>query len=368
MSGENSGQNTPRPGSSSWARSASNRPRVGRVGDWNNDSAPSSSSGSGGRRIATLGSLGGGSSSSRAPPRDESDDDEDENKPQGETYFAGGERSGVSIQGPGGREGNESPGARDLVRNLLRRAAEGGAAPSQQPRSSVFSGGGHVLGSDDVESSFVPDPNAQGEDDTAYRSITLWRQGFQIEDGELMRYDEPGNAEILAQINAGNAPLSLLNARLGQHVELRVAKRTHEDYVPPQGPRAFVGSGNRLGAPVPNAPSGSTAMPGDFPSAAPSQPAASEDRASINTQFEVDQTQPTTSIQIRLADGTRMVARMNLTHTVGDIRNFINASRPENRTRPYTVGTTFPNRVLENDAETVEAAKLQNSVIVQRWA
>lgn len=109
-------------------------------------------------------------------------------------------------------------------------------------------------------------------------------------------------------------------------------------------------------------------MPGDFPSAAPSQPAASEDRASINTQFEVDQTQPTTSIQIRLADGTRMVARMNLTHTVGDIRNFINASRPENRTRPYTVGTTFPNRVLENDAETVEAAKLQNSVIVQRWA
>jgi len=58
---------------------------------------------------------------------------------------------------------------------------------------------------------------------------------------------------------------------------------------------------------------------------------------------------------------------MNLTHTVGDIRNFINASRPENLTRAYTIGTTFPTRVLDNDAETIQAAGLVNSVVVQRW-
>ncbi|KAJ7757846.1 hypothetical protein B0H14DRAFT_405784 [Mycena olivaceomarginata] len=28
-------------------------------------------------------------------------------------------------------------------------------------------------------------------------------------------------------------------------------------------------------------------------------------------------------IQVRLADGTRLIARMNLTHTVGDLRGFI---------------------------------------------
>ncbi|KAJ2921919.1 hypothetical protein H1R20_g15169, partial [Candolleomyces eurysporus] len=128
-------------------------------------------------------------------------------------------------------------------------------------------------------------------------------------------------------------------------------------------------------------------MPGEFPAASSSTSGTGE-RESITTRFEVDQTLPTTSVQIRLADGTRMVARMNLTHTVGDIRNFINAfvpclhprnvysiystmapnrSRPENLTRPYAIATTFPNRVLENNAETIEAAKLANSVVVQRW-
>ena len=78
---------------------------------------------------------------------------------------------------------------------------------------------------------------------------------------------------------------------------------------------------------------------------------------------------------------------MNLTHTVQDIRNFINAyvcpshrlymcrvdlylvsSRPENRARPYTIGTTFPNRTLEDNTQSIEAAGLVNSVVVQRWA
>lgn len=33
-----------------------------------------------------------------------------------------------------------------------------------------------------------------------------------------------------------------------------------------------------------------------------------------------DETQPTTSIQIRLSDGSRVVARFNYSHTVRDIR------------------------------------------------
>lgn len=76
---------------------------------------------------------------------------------------------------------------------------------------------------------------------------------------------------------------------------------------------------------------------------------------------------------------------MNHTHTVGDIRNFINAcvrshaayslfvsdmrdsARPENLARPYTIGTTFPNRILDDDSKTIKDAGLVNSVIVQRW-
>jgi len=75
--------------------------------------------------------------------------------------------------------------------------------------------------------------------------------------------------------------------------------------------------------------SSGSSMPGAFPSSSSSrniQAAASDSGSSSSIpKFEVDQTKPTTSVQIRLADGTRMVCRMNLTHTVGDIRNFINA-------------------------------------------
>lgn len=38
----------------------------------------------------------------------------------------------------------------------------------------------------------------------------------------------------------------------------------------------------------------------------------------------LDPDQPTTSIQIRLADGTRLVAKFNHSHTVNDIRQYIN--------------------------------------------
>ena len=114
-------------------------------------------------------------------------------------------------------------------------------------------------------------------------------------------------------------------------MELRVAKRITEDYVPPKGLKAFAGSGHRLGAVVPdfNMETSST-MPGTFPVAPatltrPTVQSSTIDRDHTSTRFEVDQSLPTTSVQIRLADGTRMVCRMNLTHTVLDIRNFINA-------------------------------------------
>ena len=37
----------------------------------------------------------------------------------------------------------------------------------------------------------------------------------------------------------------------------------------------------------------------------------------------LDPSQPTTSLQIRLADGTRLTAKFNHTHTVNDVRQFI---------------------------------------------
>lgn len=37
----------------------------------------------------------------------------------------------------------------------------------------------------------------------AIRHLTFWRDGFSVEDGPLMRYDDPTNARILEEINSG---------------------------------------------------------------------------------------------------------------------------------------------------------------------
>jgi len=260
-----------------------------------------------------------------------------------------------------------------MVRDILRRAAQAGPPPADSSvTSTAFRGGGHTLGSDEVESTYIPDPDAEDDAETAIRHLTFWRNGFQVEDGELMRYDDPEHARILAEINSGLAPPSTLGVQTGQRVELRVAKRTQDDYTPPKGAKSFGGSGHRLGGIVPGDSTGGGgpgSMPGSFPSTSTFTSRAPSEavKPSFATKFEVDQSQPTTSIQIRLADGTRMVARMNLTHTVGDIRNFIDASRPENVSRPYVIMTTFPNRTLDDDSATIQGAGLVNSVVVQRW-
>src|SRR5882762_5175582 len=40
-------------------------------------------------------------------------------------------------------------------------------------------------------------------EDTAIRYITFWRDGFSVDEGELRRYDDPAQAQILSEINAG---------------------------------------------------------------------------------------------------------------------------------------------------------------------
>jgi UBX domain-containing protein 1 len=132
---------------------------------------------------------------------------------------------------------------------------------------------------------------------------------------------------VLTKKCRSRAPPSILDVLPGQPVELRVARRTDEDYVPTPR-RGFAGSGSRLGGVVPEpvAPSSSMpvpqiGMPGSFPGAdvssssivasapAPPVPVASRPREqaqeSAGTRFSVDQTKPTTSVQVRLADGTR---------------------------------------------------------------
>lgn len=81
----------------------------------------------------------------------------------------------------------------------------------------------------------------------------------------------------------------------------------------------------------------------------------------------VDETLPSTSIQLRLSDGTRMVAKFNNHHTVDDIRAFIDFSRPGN---PINYGLQvmgFPPKPLTDPFQTIDEAGLANSVVIQKF-
>lgn len=98
------------------------------------------------------------------------------------------------------------------IHRAPRAPEEAPSASSGAGRSNWFSGGGHTLGSDEVPSQVIPDPAAAAagaagaggeEQETAIRNLTFWREGFSIDDGELMRYDVPENQRILDAINSG---------------------------------------------------------------------------------------------------------------------------------------------------------------------
>lgn len=300
--------------------------------------------------------------------------------------FAGGERSALNVENP---ELNRRGNGRSIVDDILSRAATSSHAgvPSSQasfmglhgtPKNNAFTGKGFSIGGTTVgdekedtaqpyDSSMVDDNGVMDDEEPAVRHLTFWQDGFSVEDGPLHRYDDPANQTILEAINSGRAPLSLLNVRFGQPVELLVARRTNEKYVPPPPPPAkpFEGPGNRLGAP----------SAGNMVSHEPHHPASAASSAPTDA-VQVDPSQPATQVQVRLRDGQRLIVKLNMTHTVSDLRRQIEAyvyatytnlllrQRPDLAHQTYTLRASFPPKPLSNDACTVAEAQLANAVVL----
>lgn len=92
--------------------------------------------------------------------------------------------------------------------------------------------------------------------------------------------------------------------------------RRHEPYVKPKAAlNPFSGQGHMLGSPSPTVVSSATPL-GD------TNRTKNEEKA--RSQIIITENEPTTNIQLRLVDGTRLIARFNHTHRVSDLHNFIN--------------------------------------------
>jgi UBX domain-containing protein 1 len=164
-------------------------------------------------------------------------------------------------------------------------------------------------------------------------------------------------------IHRGRAPIHLLNVDHGQEVDLELDVQKTQNYVQPKKKYVpFAGGGQRLGSPTPGGPSADTVT------VAPAAPTAQTTASASGPRVTLDPSQPTLRLQIRLGDGGRLQSQFNPTHTIGDIYEFVDQSRPE-VTRPYTLATTFPNKDHDDKSLTlsdVDALK-KGGVVVQKW-
>ena len=184
-----------------------------------------------------------------------------------------------------------------------------------------------------------------------------------MDDGPLFRADDPANAAILAQIKQGRAPMSMLNVEPGQEVDVKLEQHTEKYTQPKKKYTPFSGGGQRLGSPTPGVGATTETPSAPIPAAAPSPAASAPAGPSI------DDSQPILSLQIRLGDGTRLPARFNTTHTIGDVYSFVTASNAESRTRGFALMTTFPSKDLNDKSQVLGdlAEFKRGGVVVQKW-
>ena len=281
------------------------------------------------KKFATLGDFGSNN-------KDDSDsDDEPEN------LYAGGDKSGLAVQNPDNQRGSE-----DLKKKIIEKARRSGkeqAKEDETKKTSFFTGNAQTLGGDDAPSQEIRGEQQEKAAERVKRTLHFWSDGFSIDDGELYRFDDPANAQILQQIRGGRAPLHIMNVGHGQEVDVNVLPH-EENYVKPKAQyKPFGGSGTRLGSPTP-ASSSNSAMPGSFTQEAS---VTSSSTPAVPTS-QIDESRPTITIRISLGSGTRLTSKFNTDQTIGDVYDFVR--RAETGGRSFVLQTTFPTKEFTDEA------------------
>ncbi|XP_054778024.1 plant UBX domain-containing protein 4-like [Prosopis cineraria] len=273
------------------------------------------------------------------------DSDSDSDGPQ--EYYTGGEKSGMLVQDPS--KGNDVDAIFNQARQLgaIERPLDQLQDP---PRSTSFTGTARLLSGETVQST-------SQQPESFVHNIVFWSDGFTVNDGPLRRLDDPENASFLESIKKSECPKELEPADRRSSVNVNLIRRTEKYPEPEKRHLPFQGVGRTVGSSSTSAAPETTVASGSGPSNAPTPSAG----------LVVDQSLRSTSVQIRLADGTRLISHFNYHHTISDIRAFINASRPGGALNYQLQVMGFPPKLLTDETRTIEQEGLANSVVLQKF-
>ncbi|KAI0558190.1 Protein tyrosine phosphatase SHP1 [Gracilaria domingensis] len=87
------------------------------------------------------------------------------------------------------------------------------------------------------------------------------------------------------------------------------------------------------------------------------------DAAGAAAAVAVGESHPVAIIRVHLSDGSRVTARLNEDHTVGDLRRSVTTSRPS--ATSFTLSTTSPQEVHSNDVKAIKTKQLKDTVVAK---
>ncbi|KAN0032766.1 hypothetical protein ACTFIV_006686 [Dictyostelium citrinum] len=292
------------------------------------------------------------------------DDDEDDRSQQ---YFTGGEKSGLVVESAPKKGKNSGSGkSGDIVNDVFDSAKRHGAVASNEKKvekPDSFDSIGYQLGATDQGNRNVSKPKEKDPNSKVVEvKVTFWNQGFTIDDGPLRKYDNPENKELLDDIQRGIVPRELQEkATTPNGLSVTLINNHNQDYVEPAKPKyiAFSGGGQTLG-------SSSTPSNNNNNNNRTTTSTTSTTSSTTNVSpISVDQSQPTTTVQIRLANGSRLSTVFNQSHTLQDVINHINSS--SGSTQSFDLLTGFPQKPITTPTSTsLKDAGLLNALLIQK--
>jgi len=209
----------------------------------------------------------------------------------------------------------------------------------------------------------------------------MYRSGFTIDNGPFRRLDDPSNADFLRDLARGVTPRELFetnaaedgegndNANARGDMEVGLVDKRHMEYEEDT---------NRTGAASSSSTSASTPAPAAFSGVGQSLGSSSSTPASsaggiieastsdTTVPPPVDETKPTTTIQIRLLSGKRLIVKCNLDDPVRTLVLHINASGGGKE--DYVLSSGYPPRVLSDLSKTIQECGLKGAQVMQKKA
>ncbi|CAG9484944.1 ubiquitin regulatory protein, putative [Plasmodium vivax] len=183
------------------------------------------------------------------------------------------------------------------------------------------------------------------------RHITLYKNGFIIDDGEFRDLQVEENKKFMQNIEAGILPKEL--AGKDKTMNVAIKDKSNQVYTKEKmecSNSTYKGQGVKLGSS--NTPSVSEEEIKKLAASAPTDV----------KKIDVDDSKPTTTLHVRLYNGKKVSQKFNYDHTVEDLFQFVHSYTPIN----FSLFFDFPLKPIERGGQTLQEAKLIDTLVTQK--